>query len=140
MADQAKRFEIVVLRPLQILFLVSAVVFLFRGMWVWLGACALGFFYLGIVGSKLHPLQSARDLAEGPLEAPSARVESERLPPEVKQMLVGHACTQVGILVGLTVGLVLWAPLGRHWYLTLPLAWVTLVFTGGLLKVAFRSM
>jgi hypothetical protein len=138
MADQAKRFEIVILRPLQILFLVSAVVFLFNGMWLWFAGCVLGLIYLGIVGSKLHPLQSASDIAKGPLEGPSAFIESESLPPEVKQALVGHACTRVGILVALTIGMILWAALGWRWYFALLLVWVTILFTGALLKLAFR--
>ena len=78
---QAKRFEVVVLRPLPVVFVVSAVVFLFKGMWWWLAGCAVGLLYLGIVGSKLHPLQSAASLAHGPTEGPAARMESEILPP-----------------------------------------------------------
>jgi hypothetical protein len=65
--DPAKHFEIVILRPLQIAFLVSAAVFLLKGMWLWLAGCAVAVLYLGIVGSKLHPFQSASDLSKGAL-------------------------------------------------------------------------
>lgn len=140
MADRAKRFEIVILRPLQILFVVSAVVFLLKGVWLWLAGCALGVSYLGVVGSKLHPLQSASDLAKGPLQGPSGSIESELLPREVKQMLVGHACTRVGILVGLTIGVVLWATLGWRWYFALPVALATMLFSGASLKLAFKAV
>ena len=61
MNDPAKHFEIVILRPLQIVFLVSAAVFLLTGMWLWLAGCAVAVLYLGIVGSKLHPFQSASE-------------------------------------------------------------------------------
>jgi len=140
MADQSKRFEIVILRPLQILFLVSAIVFLFKGMWLWLVGCALSLLYLGIVGSKLHPLQSASDLAKGSLKGSAARIESELLPTEVKQMLVGHACTRVGILVGFTTGLLSWAALGWRWYFALLVAWFFMLLTGVLLKLVFKTV
>jgi hypothetical protein len=107
MADQAKRFEIIILRPLFVVFLVSGIAFLFKAWWWWLAGSILGLFYLGIVGSKLHPLQSASDLAEGPLEGASGRIESKLLPPAIKLALVGHACTRVGILIGVTTGVVL---------------------------------
>jgi hypothetical protein len=140
MADQARRFEIVILRPLQIVFLVSAVVFLFKGMWWWLAGCAVGVFYLGIVGSKLHPFQSASDLARWPLEGPAARIESELLPPEEMQMLVGHACTRIGILVGFIAGVASWAVLGWHWYFALLVVGATMVLVGALLKLAFKTI
>ncbi len=140
MANQAKRFEIVILRPLLVVLLVSAVAFIFQGMWLWLVSCALGLLYLGIVGSKLHPLQSASDLAKGPLQGSSARIESELLPPEVKQILVDHACTRVGILVGLAIGVLVWAALGWSWYFVLLVVWITTLLTGALLKLAFKTV
>jgi hypothetical protein len=51
---------------LQVVLLLSAAAFLFEGMWWLLGVCILGLFYLGIVAARLHPLQSATELAEGP--------------------------------------------------------------------------
>lgn len=140
MTSQAKRFEIVILRPLQIVFLISAVAFLFQCMWWWLGGCFLGLLYLGIVGSKLHPLQSATDLAKGPLDGPAAQIESELIPAEPKKMLVGHACTRVGILLGVTTGVVVSLAVGWSWYLALPIALVTMLSTGALLKMAFRTV
>ena len=137
MADIAKRFEILILRPLYILLLVSAVFFLAKGMWWWLAGCAVGIIYLGIVGSKLHPFQSASDLAQGPIEGPAARIESELLPQEVKQMLVGHACTRVGILVGVTVGVISLAAFGWRWYFALLIGWIIMLISGALLKLAF---
>lgn len=140
MADIAKRFEILILRPLHILFLVSAVFFLVKGMWWWLAGCAVGIIYLGIVGSKLHPFQSASDLAQGPIEGPTARIESELLPQEVKQMLVGHACTRVGILVGVTVGVISLAAFGWRWYFALLIGWIIMLISGVLLKLALKTI
>ena len=140
MVAQIKRFEIVVLRPLQIVFLVSAVLFLFKGLWWWLAGCAVGVFYIGIVGSKLHPLQSAADLAQGPIKGSSARIESETLSVEVKQMLVGHACTNTGILLGVSGGVISWATFGLSWYFAIVLIWLIMLLTGALLKLAFKAV
>jgi len=139
MVDPTKRFEIVILRPLQVLFVATAVVFLSRGAWLRLVACGAGAFYLGVVGSKLHPLQSASDLAQGPLEGTAAVAESESLPYELKQTLLGHACTRVGIRAGVTIGVVLWARLGWRWYFVLPAAYVTMMLCGASLKLAFKA-
>jgi hypothetical protein len=139
MTDQIKRFELLILRPLQIALLLSALVTIIRAQWLWLGCSLLGLFYLGIVGSKLHPLQSASELAEGPVEGRAARIESTLLPPGLKQMLVGHACTRVGILIGLAAGVVLWGALGWRWYFALLVAWFILMFVGATLKVVFGT-
>ena len=109
-------------------------------MWWWLAGCAIGASYLGIVGSKLHPLQSAADLAQGPLEGPAARIESEALPVEVGRMLVGHACTRIGIFLGLVGGVVSWAGFGLSWYFALAVAWLIMLLTGALLKLAFKTV
>ena len=140
MAVQTKRFEIVVLRPLQIVFLVSAVLFLIKGMWLWLAGCSVGVFYLGIVGSKLHPLQSAADLTQGPIEGSAARIESETLSVEVKQMLVGHACINTGILLGVSGGVISWAAFGLSWYFAIVLIWFIMLLTSALLKLAFTAV
>jgi len=140
MNDPAKHFEIVILRPLQIIFLVSAAVFLLKGMWVWLAGCAVAVLYLGIVGSKLHPFQSASDLSKGPLQGPAARIESELIPLEVKPILIGHACTRVGILLGFITGVVSWAALGWRWYFAFLVVWVIMLLTGALLKLAFKTV
>jgi hypothetical protein len=140
MHDQAKRFEIMILRPLQIIFIVSAVVCLFKGIWWWMAGCILGLLYLGIVGSKLHPLQSASDLAKGPTEGPVAQNESEILPPIFMQMLLGHACTRVGILLGILAGVVSWSNLGWRWYFAILFALFAMIFSGVLLKLMFKTI
>lgn len=140
MINQIKRFEIIILRPLIIMFLVFAIAFFFKGMWWWLVGCVVSVFYLGIIGSKLHHLQSALDLAQGPIKSPAACTESDLLPLAVKQMLVGHACTKVGILVGFAAGAISWAALGWQWYFALLSAWFAMVLSGALLKLTFRTI
>ncbi len=139
MVDQAKRLEIAVVRPLDIVFLTSAAVFLFKGMWWWAAGCVAGVFYLGVIGSKLHPLQSAKDLAQGSVEGPAARIEQEILPNEVKQMLVLRACTRIGILLGVAGGFVSWGAFGLRWYLALTVALLLMLLISTLLKLPFRT-
>jgi MFS family permease len=139
MIDSIKRFEVIILRPLHILLIVSAIAFLFQGMWFWLVACVFGSFYLGIIGSSLHPLQSATDLSKGPLETPTARLESDLLPQEVKEMLVGQACTKVGLLLGAVLGALVWGFLGWHWYFALIIAFLVTLFAGAFLKITFKA-
>jgi len=125
---------------LQVVLLLSAAASLFEGLWWWLGVCILGLFYLGIVGAKLHPLQTATELVEDPLEeGTAARLESKLLPPNIQQSLVGRACTQVGILVGLVAGVVAWFGLGWSWYLALIVASFAMLIAGALLKLAFKA-
>ncbi len=139
MTNQIRRFEMVILRPLQLVLLLAAVFTIFRGRWLWLGGSVLALFYLGIVGSKLRPLQSASELAQGPLEGPAARIEADALPSGMKQMLVGHACTRIGILIGFATGLILWTTLAWRWYFAVLIAWIAMMFAGTLLKVVFRT-
>ncbi len=83
MRDRARSLELFVLRPLLVATLAVAALLGFRGLWLWLIAPVAGFLYLGVIGSKLHPLQSARELSEGPLQGPAARGERTVLPAEV---------------------------------------------------------
>lgn len=140
MTDQGKRFEISILRPLQVIICISAVIFLFKGMWWLLAGCVASIFYLGIIGSKMHPLQSASNLAQGPLKCPEAQIESDILPPEDKQILVRHACTRVGIMLGIICGVVSWAILGWRWYLALAVVLFIMLLSGALLKTIFKTI
>src|SRR5258708_3947848 len=126
MADSVRQFEVVILRPLQLILLGVAVVTGFTRHWFWFGGFVLALLYLGTVGSKLHPLQTASDLASGPLTNPSALRESASLSPGVKIGLVGAACTRIGIFLGITAGFVFWFALGWRWYFALPAAWFLL--------------
>lgn len=140
MADPVKTFEILILRPLQLGTTAGAIFLLIRGMWLWLGVCLLAVFYLGIIGSKLHPFQSAADLAEGPLDGPAASTESALLRMDEKTWIVGRACTRVGILVGVSAGIVLIVSLEYPWYAALAVGLVTVLIVGASLKVAFKTL
>lgn len=140
MFNQVRRFEIAVLRPVQLLLLGAAVVMVSRSQWWWLAGCVLGIFYLGIVGSKLHPLQSASDLTKGPLESSEALAESAILSPGDKRWLVGQACTSVAILMGLALFVVLLGALDWRWYWAVLTAWVAMILVVVVLKVVFKSV
>jgi hypothetical protein len=140
MTNKARRFELVVLRPLQVGFVVLVLICLLQGMWWWLGGCIISVFYLGLIGARLHPLQSSFDLAQGPTQSLAAKKESELLPPYIVNMLVDRACTSVGILLGITIGALLWGALGWSWYIAIPLTLVALVWTGAILKLAFKTI
>lgn len=140
MADPVKKFEVLILKPMQLVLTAAAIFFIVKTMWLWLAACVLGLFYLGIIGSKLHPLQSAADLAKGPLTGPAADIESALLRMDEKRRLVGQACTRVGILVGVSAGILLIAILEWPWYMALVGGWGAIVVVGALLSIAFKSL
>ncbi|OIQ80870.1 hypothetical protein GALL_373670 [mine drainage metagenome] len=54
-------------------------------------------------------------------------------------MLVGHACTRTGILLGVSGGVVSWAAFGLSWYFALVVAWFIMFLTGALLKLSFKT-
>jgi hypothetical protein len=134
-----RSFELFVLRPCSVLLLLSAVIFIVKGMWFLLGGSILGLFYLGIIGSKLHPLQSASGLAQGPTRSIGALAEAEALSSETQELLVSHACTRVGLLFGVSVGVLSWVLLGWSWYFALTFGFMTSLFIGAGLKVTFKA-
>jgi len=135
--DQVRRFEVVVLRPLWVALLATAGLLAVGGHWLWLGGALLGVFYLGVIGSNLHPLQSAGDLATGPLTGPAALQEALLLPAQLQAPLVGHACTRVALLVGVASGAILFLALGLPWYIGLTGVLLGTPLAGAFLKLFF---
>lgn len=137
---QIKKFELFILRPLHILFLICSVLALVKGMWLFLIGCVFDLFYLGIIGSNLHPLQSFSDLVKGPLKNPVAVVESEVFSDTEKKILVGHACTRVGILIGISFSFLGWALFSWRWYLSILCFYPIMIISGGILKFFFKTV
>jgi hypothetical protein len=135
--DPIRRFEVIVLRPLWLILGAGLLFAVVTARWPWVGASLLGLGYLGTVGSKLHPLQSAGALAKGPHSGLNAVAESALLPDDIKAILVGHACTRVGLLAGAVIATVLIGAVGVAWYWSLVLALLTTVLLGGILKSGF---
>jgi hypothetical protein len=121
-----------------VLLWVVIVIFIIKGAWFWVVGAILGLFYLGIIGSKLHPYQSASDLEKGSLKSEGAQVEDILISPEEQRLLVGQACTRIGLLIGVTTGTILWGLIGWSWYFALPLAFIIALFLGAILKVIFK--
>lgn len=132
-----RRFEVAVLRPLQLMLLAEAVVMLLCARWWWSVAGVIGLLYLGTVGSKLHPLQSTSHLIQGPLKGRAAILESSLLPVDTERWLVGSACTRVGILLGVAIFLAL-LELNWHWYAAGLVSLGGLVVVGATLKLIFK--
>jgi hypothetical protein len=68
------------LKPLSILFLLVAVFFLFKTSWLVGGWMALGWFVIGSAGASLHPNLTARQLAQGTLNALASEIPVRELP------------------------------------------------------------
>jgi hypothetical protein len=111
--ERVVHFERGILAPLQALFVVCAVAFLAQGMWLWSASSVAGLIYLGTIGARLHPMQSARDLAAGPWCNPVALLEQRLFPAALQRQLLRQACGRVGILAGFTAGLI--TSYGLHW-------------------------
>jgi len=138
--DLIKDFELTVLRPLFILFVLAAIYLLLRGNFLPFMGCGAALFYLGLIGSQLHPTQSALDLAKGPLTNPMAEFEAQLLTDKHRQMLIGPACTKVGILVGVLIMVFLGTILGWRWYFSIPAGCVALMLSGAFLKFFFTTL
>ena len=102
-----------------------------------MAASAIGIFYVGIIGQKLHPKMSTRELMEGPLISDAAHRESMLLSPIENKLLVGHACTRVGILCGGIAAFVLITELQWKWFIAIPLSFILLLISGAILKSIF---
>ena len=125
----SSRFERLILRPLWVLIILAAVAFGIKSLWWWVGGCALAAFYLGTIGSKLHPDRSASQLAQG--------AQPDTLAAENQSVLVGQACTRVGMLVGAAAVAVFWGLLELQWYWAILIGWFVLFGAGTALKLAF---
>ena len=125
---------------MQLILILLVVISAINKFWFLLGASIVGLFYLGIIGgSNLHPLQSVADLAKGPLTNPAAKEELKTISPEQSNILVGHACTRIGILLGFEVGVISLNIYHISWFLTVIIGLVVATITGSILKVIFKT-
>jgi hypothetical protein len=105
----AKRFELLILRPLDVCLIVGAVISLFHREWVFGSFLLIVGFLIGAIGQGLphHRQETAKELAEGrptPLEvfrdAPEGE-SSERLDPDD-----GHAMASASIKTSVVLALI----------------------------------
>ena len=140
MLNPVQAFERRVLRPLQFLLLTLIIFSGIEQDWWWIGGAIVALFYLGTIGAKLHPRQTASNLAKGPLGGAAAQREAASLSATEKTQLVGHASTRVSLLIGIYGFAATYGPLGLRWYWCAAIAWVTLLLMGSVLKLAFRTV
>jgi hypothetical protein len=140
MTEIVKRFEIIVLRPIQIILLALTVLGLIKQLWLLAIASAVGILYVGIIGSKLHPLQNARELMDGPIEGQAAKAEAAILPLETKRLLISHACTRVGLLLGSAAAIFSWHYFSFKWYISIFVGIICIFLLGALLKIVFKTL
>lgn len=133
-----RNFDRCVLTPIFWLFNLAALAFGVTAHWWWLAGAVVGSFYSGIIGAKIHPKQSFSDLTRGSVTGAAADKEDAILTEVEQRLLVSHACTHVGILLGVTSGGVLWAA-GLSWHVAVIVGFVCLLFSGAILKVLFRT-
>jgi len=139
MKEKIKKFEISILRPAQLILILLVIIFGINKFWFLLAAGIMGLFYLGIIGGNLHPLQSAADLAKGPLTTPAAKEELKTIPPKQSNILVGHACTRIGILLGFGAGITSFNTYHMSWFLAVIIGLLVATMTGTILKVIFKT-
>jgi hypothetical protein len=132
-----RRLETGVIRPLWAAAIIAAVTAGFTRHWWSLAAAIIAAFCLGLIGSGLHPLQTARDLAEGPLEGPASIPDERLVSGNTQLVLVGRACTRLALLLGFAVAWIAFASLHLRWFIGLPMAWLGAVLMGGFLKYRF---
>ncbi|HAO77577.1 MAG TPA: hypothetical protein DCQ92_01135 [Verrucomicrobia subdivision 3 bacterium] len=140
MTCTVRNFDRFVLTPIFWSFNIAAVVFLIGFHWWWLASAILGSFYTGIIGQMVHPKQTVSDLTQGSVTGAAATREEIGLSELQHRVLVSQACTHVGILSGVTIGIVLGTVLGWRWYFAAIVGFICLVFIGAILKVLFRSV
>jgi hypothetical protein len=127
-----------VLTPIFWLFNIAALVSGLTAHWWWLAGAVVGSFYSGVIGAKIHPKQSFSNLIRGPVLRAAADREEASLTELEHRLLVSPACTHVGILLGATTGVVLWAA-GLSWYAAGIVGFVCSGFSAVILKVLFRT-
>ena len=125
---------------MQVILIVLVIFFTINKFWFLLVGSFLGLFYLGIIGSSLHPLQTAVDLAKGPLNNPVAKEELETISRGQSNILVGNACTRVGILLGFGLGVISFSIYHITWFIAIIIGIFFMCITASILKVIFRTM
>ena len=137
--DPVRDFEVRVLRPIWIALIGMAIVLALSGDWIWLGASVFAVLLVGVIGSQLHPLQSASNLAQGPLESHASHREIT-FANELRRVLVDRACLHVGMFLGVVAFVVAFWAIGVRWYVAGFVACFVLLVSGALLKVAFKTV
>jgi hypothetical protein len=132
-----KQFELFVIRPVFLLLLGLAIIAGCTSHWWFSVVCAFAWAFVGAIGSSLHPLQTARDLSNGPMTNPVAALEDTLLPDSLSRFPVSISCTKVGMLLGAVGGCFAASFLNFRWYWAIAVGCYSAILIGGVLKWIF---
>ena len=135
-----RHFDRFVLTPIFWAFNIAGIVFLIRFHWWWMIGSVLGSFYIGLIGQKIHPLLTFSDLTQSSVSGAAVTSEEISLSETQHKLLIGQACTHLGILSGVTIYFVIVEAFDMHWYYAAILGLTCMVFIGAILKVMFKSV
>jgi hypothetical protein len=121
-ADPIKRFELWFLRPLWGITIVTILAAAIDLRWWWVVGGVFSVMYLGVVGAKLHPSQSAAELAQDPLTSAAAIAESNPMARAEQAALVMRASYRVAHLLMAWSAACFIVVLGWRWYVAIPAA------------------
>jgi hypothetical protein len=137
MSNNLRRFEIAILRPMWGATILLAGISLLSRWWWSLGGCCAALFYLGTIGSKLHPLQSGHDLSAGPTKSPGAVREATILTTSDQLLLVTDASIRVAVLIGISTFAFLVGVKHWRWYWDILVSLVVTVNIASVLRAIF---
>ena len=130
MATSLRRFERQILRPIWLLMICGGLFSIVSRLWWWVAGSVVAVLYLGHVGGLLHPLQSARQLAAGPLSNPAASPEL-LIPASEQDSILAEAGTRVALVVAAFAVALLRSRADWKWVVAIPvglIGWVALAF------------
>src|SRR5579859_1117844 len=104
-----RKVEIFFVKPLSILFLIAAILYLFKMSWLVGTWMAFSWFVVGAAGASLHPRLTAAQLAHGTLKSASSEVAEGELSRE-DSFRLARASFNLLAVCGIS-GLIL----GRHY-------------------------
>ena len=138
-ADPVKRFELWFLRPLWGITIVTILAAAINLRWWWVVGGVLSVIYLGVIGAKLHPSQSAMELAQGPITSASAIADSNAMARAERAALLLRACYRVAHLLMAWSAACFMVVLGWRWYVAIPAACFAWSFVAAVLIMAFAE-
>ena len=132
--EKVRNFDHLVLTPLSWTANLAAVGFLILRLWPWLIGSVLASCYISIIAAKMHRELLFSDLAHN---AGAEREEASLTP--IEHRLVGHACTRVGILLGVILALVVWS-ISWRWYSACLIGFMAMLLSDAVLKLLFKTV
>lgn len=115
MSDRSETFRQVVIRPLEGIFLLGALLALTGSSWWWFGGCCAAILDLEFLAYRLKKTGAATAFNAGAFVEAAAGTGPHSIPLEERFLLLKRTCMSVGRLTGTAVGFVLWGIYHLHW-------------------------